>query len=127
VFFFNAVLSSATAIYFFKTNESSAHFDSQHISQTVWYDQGKYDIETWTCELRVYAGGPHLLDDFSRQCKIENVGRLMLLMLCFVAIVTALLGLWAVGKDMHPVRRREASWKNEEEYFELVVAKEDNI
>ena len=49
----------------------------------------------------------------------------MLLTLGFVALVTASVGQWAIAKDRYLVRRRDSSWNNLEECFELTIAKKD--
>jgi hypothetical protein len=112
---FNACFALAALIYILAIHSQSAHFDPDYKAQNGIYDQGTFDVETWTCELAAYTGAQDVHDIFSGQCPLETAGRGMFVVLCLVAFAAAGTAFWATGKEKQRVRQgieaRRRSWE----------------
>ena len=73
------------------------------------YDTGKFDLETWCCELKHFWEGRRndLALDFTRQCSLEIVSRWMLLGWALISCVTAVTG-WFLFRRMKETGGRSA-------------------
>ena len=73
------------------------------------YDTGKFDLETWCCELKHFWEGRRndLALDFTRQCSLEIVSRWMLLGWALISCVAAVTG-WFLFRRMKETGGRSA-------------------
>lgn len=70
----------------------SATFDPNYQStNSALYDQGKFDFESWACQVSVYQ------DDFPHgRCRDARARRIADILCCIVAIATAVVRAWAL-------------------------------
>lgn len=77
-------------IYTLVQHVSSAHFDPGYVMTKMYYDNGLFSLEAWTCETPYYVP-EFLFYEFRTQCVGEWASRGLVIILCFFSL--AVLGL----------------------------------
>jgi hypothetical protein len=60
-----------------------------HDSNSVRYNIGRFDLETWACELQNQKGAEMVWNDYGAQCRIEMAGRAMMIPFLVVGVLVA--------------------------------------
>ncbi|KAF1960068.1 hypothetical protein CC80DRAFT_284521 [Byssothecium circinans] len=100
--FSNSVLILFALVSIYVTHKSTSHFSERYINSKaerpssmdedgMRYSRGTFDLETWSCELKVVEGAKMVWEDYGKQCMIETAGRGM--MIPFLIVGWALCGL----------------------------------
>lgn len=69
------------------------------------YDDGTFDLETWTCELMHPEAVGEARKDYHTQCDIERAGRMIMAPFFLVALAVTGLSVWALvtGSEQGPI------------------------
>lgn len=60
------------------------------------YNVGRFDLETWTCELKDVRGAAVVSDAYGSQCHIEIMERLLMIPLAIMAGLVAAVAVWGL-------------------------------
>ncbi|KAF1995065.1 hypothetical protein P154DRAFT_474950 [Amniculicola lignicola CBS 123094] len=99
---FIIILFSLVSIYI--THKSSSHFFLRYVmrkagrpnTEEVRYNLGRFDLETWSCELKDIPGARMVKEDYSRQCMVEAAGRWVMIPFMIVSFAVAVLAVWGM-------------------------------
>ncbi|ORY12203.1 hypothetical protein BCR34DRAFT_483019 [Clohesyomyces aquaticus] len=91
------ILFSLISIYV--THKSTSHFHAGYVtrkanispndSNSVRYNAGTFDLETWSCELQTEPGAEMVWEDYGRQCRIEMAGRAIMIPFLITGVLVA--------------------------------------
>ncbi|KAF2184496.1 hypothetical protein K469DRAFT_667116 [Zopfia rhizophila CBS 207.26] len=122
----NAILILLAMVSVFVTHKSTSHFRTGYVMRKadrpgkgVIYNIGTFDLETWSCELKTVEGARMVWEDYSRQCKIEEAGRMMMVPFFLIGMIVAALGV----TQMIGCRREEDAERLRSESEELEMRK----
>ncbi|KAI9709032.1 MAG: hypothetical protein M1812_007788 [Candelaria pacifica] len=114
IYIINTILVLSAFIYLSLTHTQSTHFNASYTDSVGsfgpggYYTGGKFDLETWVCDLAAFPGIGDQFNQFDLQCDNESAGRWELLGLFFSSLVTAGVAFfWALGRDENCLRRDE--------------------
>ncbi|KAI9696251.1 MAG: hypothetical protein M1836_005804 [Candelina mexicana] len=123
VYLFNALLVLIAFIYLFATHAKSAHFNALYndpqsgFGPGSVYTGGKFDLETWVCDLTAFRGIGNQFNLYSIQCNNEAAGRWMFLSLLLLAFATPGVAFWALGKEVDSIRQGEESLRKRRAFW----------
>lgn len=101
--FINSILVLFALVSTYVTHKSSSHFNERYINYKadrassddgMRYNIGTFDLETWSCELKIVPGAFMVSEDYRKQCAIEMAGRDMMIPFLIVAWVLCGLSIW---------------------------------
>ncbi|KAI8934344.1 hypothetical protein NX059_009080 [Plenodomus lindquistii] len=70
--------------------------DNNSTENYIRYNIGRFDLETWACELKDVRGAAMVSDDYGKQCRIESAGRSLMIPLVIFAGMVAAVGVWSL-------------------------------
>lgn len=78
--------------------ESRANFinDKSNNENYFRYNIGRFDLETWACDLKDVKGAAMVQDDYRRQCGIEMAARNLMIPFIILAVGLAGVGVWGL-------------------------------
>lgn len=74
------------------------------------YDDGTFDLETWTCTLENAGSVGEARKDYAAQCGIEVAGRTIMVPFFLVALAVACLSVWALSVGGNQEARGAQLW-----------------
>jgi hypothetical protein len=108
----NAIIVLFALVSIYATRSSTSHFRTgyadfraTHLNETASiqesmsffrYNIGRFDLETWACELKDVKGADDVREDYDIQCKIEVAGRAIMVPFFVVAVLVAGVGIWGL-------------------------------
>ncbi|KAF2872779.1 hypothetical protein BDV95DRAFT_477763, partial [Massariosphaeria phaeospora] len=107
--FTNSILVLFSLVSISVTHRSSSHFRAGYVNfradrpsadDGMRYNIGTFDLETWSCELKMADGARMVAEDYGRQCHLELAGRFVMIPFAVLGFALAGLGIsqMIVGK-----------------------------
>ncbi|KAF2845731.1 hypothetical protein T440DRAFT_493157 [Plenodomus tracheiphilus IPT5] len=105
----NSIIILFTLVSIWVTHKNTSHFrdgyvnfvasrmnDTDSTQDFFRYNVGRFDLETWACELKDVRGAAMVSDDYSKQCQIEVAIRALMIPLVVFAGLVAAVGVWGL-------------------------------
>lgn len=131
--FVNSIVILLALVSIYVTHKNSSHFSERYINRKadrtsptnndVEYGIGRFDLETWSCDLRSVEGAGMVREDYGKQCDIEMAGRGI--MIPFLIVGWILCGLSI--KQMIECRRDADGERIKTEQLEVEMGKMNAI
>jgi hypothetical protein len=99
----NSILVLFALVSVFITHKTTSHFRQNYIihqttnpylstlpsdpADGIRYNIGRFDLETWSCELKDIPGVGMARMDYAQQCSVERAGRLIMIPLVIAALL----------------------------------------
>ncbi|KAL6706128.1 hypothetical protein ACN47E_006044 [Coniothyrium glycines] len=103
----NALVILFALVSIYVAHKSASHFRDGYVNfrasvmndispeQTYFrYSVGRFDLETWACELKDVKGAAMVQDDYSKQCHIEVAGRDIMIPFMILSWLVAGVSVW---------------------------------
>lgn len=106
----NALLVLFALVSIYVTHRNASHFRDGYVNfrasfmndtadpteNYFRYNIGRFDLETWACELKDVRGAAMVRDDYSKQCSVEVAARTIMIPFVIVSCVLAGIGVWSL-------------------------------
>lgn len=105
----NSILILFALVSAYVTHKNTSHFrdgyvnfvasrrnDTEPAENFFRYNVGRFDLETWACELKDVRGAAIVSDIYDRQCHIEVAGRAIMIPLIILSVLVAAVGVWSL-------------------------------
>lgn len=103
----NSIVVLFALVSIYVTHKNTSHFRDGYInfaasrmnetSENFFrYNIGRFDLETWACELKDVRGAAMVQEDYGKQCVIEVAGRAFMIPFVIMAWLVAGVGIWGL-------------------------------